>query len=302
MHILVALDESRYAETIIRWMNVFPHAPGTRLTLVHVLEPFDVPEAVGSFGQDLVRKHRLASAEAFLEKGMRFLEASYQPVTAVVREGLPIYELLTCVRDTQPSLVVAGTRGLLAAKGFMLGSVSQRLLHYAPCSVLLVPAKVESAKRFKVLVATDGSPGAKEAAGLVAGLPDVGQVTVLSVVRLFDQGDSARQGLAAAESRKVRTEIIRGRRATARRAIEETAEIVQRAGAIVKTRLVSGHPAEAIPREAKRGRYDLLVVGSRGLTGMTAIAMGSISTAVAQSAPCPVLVVKPSDHTTQSSR
>ncbi len=301
MHILVALDESRYAETIIRWIKVFPHAPGTRLTLVHVLEPFDVPEAVGSYGQDLLRKHRLASAEAFLEKGVSFLKASYQHVAAVVREGLPIYELLTCVRDIQPSLIVAGMRGLLAAKGFMLGSVSQRLLHYAPCSVLLVPAKVEPAKRFKVLVATDGSPGAKQAARLVAGLPDVGQVTVLSAVRPFDQGDSARQGLAAAESRKVRTEIIQNRRATARRAIEETAEIMQGAGAIVKTRLVSGHPAEAIPGEAKRGRYDLLVVGSRGLTGMTAIAMGSVSTAVAQSAPCPVLVVKPSDQT-QSSR
>jgi nucleotide-binding universal stress UspA family protein len=37
---------------------------------------------------------------------------------------------------------------------------------------------------------------------------------------------------------------------------------------------------------------DLLVVGSRGLTGVKAAALGSVSQAVAQLAPCPVLIVK----------
>ncbi len=302
MHILIALDESRYADTIIRWMRTFPHYPETRLTLAHVMEPLDVPEAVGSYGQDLVRKHRLASAEALLARAVKWLGQSYRTVEAVIREGLPIYELLKLLREERPAMVVAGTRGLWAAKGLALGSVSQRLLQYAPCSVLLVPFKVKPAKRFKVLVATDGSPGAKEAARLVAGLPDIRQIMVFGAVRPFDQGDLAGQELSEAESRKVRAEIIRNRRETARRAVEETAAMLQGGGASLKTRLALGHPARAISKEAERGRHDLLVVGSRGLTGMTAIAMGSVSIAVAQTATCPVLVVKPSIPATESSR
>ncbi len=302
MHIVVALDESRYADTIIRWIRVFPHQPETRLTLTHVVEPLDAPEAVGGYGQDLVKKHRLASAEAFLAKAVKRLEQSYRTVETVIREGLPIYELLKLLREERPAIVVAGTRGLWAAKGLALGSVSQRLLQYAPCSVLLVPFKVKPAKRFKILVATDGSPGAKEAARLVAGLPDIRQIMVFSAIRPLDQGDSAGQGLSGAVSRSIRAEIIRNRRELARRAVEETAAILQGDGVSLKTRLALGHPAQAISKEAKRGRYDLLVVGSRGLTGMTAIAMGSVSIAVAQAATCPVLVVKPSSQATEPSR
>ena len=48
MRIVVALDESRYVETIAKWMTGFPHPMNTRLTLVHVLEPLDLPASPGS--------------------------------------------------------------------------------------------------------------------------------------------------------------------------------------------------------------------------------------------------------------
>jgi len=60
----------------------------------------------------------------------------------------------------------------------------------------------------------------------------------------------------------------------------------------VRPRVIAGHPAEAIVRAARRDGVDLLVVGSRGLTGVKAAALGSVSQAVAQLAPCPVLIVK----------
>jgi len=47
MHVMVALDESGYAETILRWMRAFPWPKETRLKVVHVLEPLDVPDALG---------------------------------------------------------------------------------------------------------------------------------------------------------------------------------------------------------------------------------------------------------------
>jgi nucleotide-binding universal stress UspA family protein len=49
---------------------------------------------------------------------------------------------------------------------------------------------------------------------------------------------------------------------------------------------------EVICRIAQERDCDLIVVGSRGLTGFKRLMLGSISNAVAAKAPCPVLVVK----------
>ena len=57
--------------------------------------------------------------------------------------------------------------------------------------------------------------------------------------------------------------------------------------------LVTGDPAEEIIRLANIYQADLIVIGSRGLTGMKRIAQGSVSSQVVEDAPCSVLVVKP---------
>lgn len=291
MHIMLALDDSRYAETVVHWMKVFPPPFGARLTLVHVLEPLDLPEEPTM--KSTLRRRQHADAEEFLARASRALDKSYSEVRYVIIEGFPVYEMLKAIREYRPDVVVSGTRGLRGAKGLALGSVSQRLLNYAPCSVMLVPSRIPSGRRFKVLLATDGSRGAKEAARFLRLLPDLKEVTVLTAVKpveardLLAFGDTAKQG-----PRALRAEVSRSRRAVAQKALEDTLRVLRPSALTLKTRTVTGHPAEAIPRQAKKEKCSLLVIGSRGLTGTMAMALGSVSLAVAQSAPCPVLVVK----------
>ncbi|MDJ0796004.1 MAG: universal stress protein [Calothrix sp. MO_167.B12] len=57
--------------------------------------------------------------------------------------------------------------------------------------------------------------------------------------------------------------------------------------------LVTGDPAEEIIRIANIYQADLIVIGSRGLTGMKRIVQGSVSSQVVEDAHCSVLVVKP---------
>jgi nucleotide-binding universal stress UspA family protein len=57
--------------------------------------------------------------------------------------------------------------------------------------------------------------------------------------------------------------------------------------------IVTGDPAEEIVRLANIYEVDLIVIGSRGLTGMQRILLGSVSSQIVTDAPCSVWVVKP---------
>lgn len=56
--------------------------------------------------------------------------------------------------------------------------------------------------------------------------------------------------------------------------------------------VVSGDPAEEIVRLAHIHHVDLVVMGSRGLTGFDRVLQGSVSSQVVVEAPCSVLVIK----------
>lgn len=61
---------------------------------------------------------------------------------------------------------------------------------------------------------------------------------------------------------------------------------------LVEPRLVEGDAAEALEREGASA--DLLVVGSRGRSGLASVLLGSVTRHVVDHAPCPVVVVKAS--------
>lgn len=65
--------------------------------------------------------------------------------------------------------------------------------------------------------------------------------------------------------------------------------------AAATTRLVSGLPAGRIVEVAAEAGARLVVVGCRGLTGLSAILLGSVAERVVQTCPVPVVVVKPTE-------
>ena len=60
----------------------------------------------------------------------------------------------------------------------------------------------------------------------------------------------------------------------------------------VSTKLVEGRPSDKIIEVAKEGKFDIVVMGSRGLGGIKEFFLGSVSDRVADEAACPVLIVK----------
>lgn len=60
----------------------------------------------------------------------------------------------------------------------------------------------------------------------------------------------------------------------------------------ISTELVRGEAAHEIVELAKRGEFDLIVIGTHGRTGLKHVFLGSVAEKVVRHAPCPVLVVR----------
>jgi nucleotide-binding universal stress UspA family protein len=58
--------------------------------------------------------------------------------------GGPAHLIASIAEASDANLIVVGTRGHSSVAGVVLGSVTQRLLHVAPCPVLAVPPAHES--------------------------------------------------------------------------------------------------------------------------------------------------------------
>jgi nucleotide-binding universal stress UspA family protein len=61
---------------------------------------------------------------------------------------------------------------------------------------------------------------------------------------------------------------------------------------MVKSKMVEGFPASEIVKEAEENDFDLIVMGSRGLSGLEELVLGSVSDAVVNKSKVPVFIVK----------
>ena len=74
--------------------------------------------------------------------------------------------------------------------------------------------------------------------------------------------------------------------------VQRAARDAQSKGIEVQTHVREGQPAEVIIDVANQEQADLIVVGSRGLTGIKRYLLGSVSSKVSEHAPCSVMIVR----------
>jgi nucleotide-binding universal stress UspA family protein len=133
----------------------------------------------------------------------------------------------------------------------------------------------------KILVAYDGSDGAKRALEAVGELrPAGGAVTVLGVaegVPLFGYAGT----LPSPEEEE-----------ECRRRLDEAGKALAAQGIVPALVTRRGDPATAILDEAQKEEADLIVIGTRGLSTAERWLVGSVSTKVFHHARCSVLVAR----------
>jgi len=140
MQVVVATDGSPHAMRAAHWVARWGSGLGDiRVTLVNVGH---IPTAPG-LGPGGQRPTAFAIlAEEMEQIGTAVLakaaEAFPGKVTSVYRAGDPAEEILKVAHDVHADLIVVGRRGLGRLGEMFLGSVSERVLRGAECTVLVV--------------------------------------------------------------------------------------------------------------------------------------------------------------------
>jgi len=113
------------------------HAKLTLVTVISLISPsFGVPVPIGDSFDALLEaaKRRLEAQKA------RILAEGVPEVETALLEGDPVDRVVQYAEKHRPDLIVVGSRGLSTAGRFLLGSVSDGIIHHVHCSVLVVKA------------------------------------------------------------------------------------------------------------------------------------------------------------------
>ena len=272
--ILVPLDGSELAEGALRYADLIP---ASRLRLL-VVEPVvlaaarrrDALEPLPPWGS-----WRFATPADYLEIVGAPLRRPGREVEVLVTPGDPGERIVAAVADAD--LIVMTTRGRGAGGRAIFGSVADHVTRRASVPTLLIRAghPTSAAAVLRIVVPLDGSPRAKEALPTATVLAAAFGVP-LHLVRAVDPATTLATSSALED--EARAYLEQQARRLGALAIGTTDEV--RVGTVTDQVLDTLQPG------------DLVVMATRGRSGLRRALLGSVSTAVVRRASVPVVLIR----------
>lgn len=289
--VVVAVDGSEASKQAVRWAANTANKRGIPLRLA---SSYTMPQFL--YAEGMVPPQELfddLQAEA-LEKidEARAIAHEVAPdikIGHTIAEGSPIDMLLEMSKSV--TMIVMGSRGLGGLSGMVMGSVSGAVVSHAHCPVVVVredSSVNEDNKYGPVVVGVDGSEVSQRATEMAFAEAHARGAELIAVHTWMDmQVQASLAGLAAAQQQwdeveREQTELLIER-------IQPLAD--QYPDVPVKKVITRDRPVRALAETSEGAQ--LLVVGSHGRGGFKGMLLGSTSRALLQSAPCPMMVVRP---------
>ena len=220
-----------------------------------------------------------AEGEAALARvGRLAADAGVQTPTRLVA-GEPAAALVEEARERGADLLCVGPDAGILGGAIRIGQVAAHVVREAPCSVLLAREAGPDFPR-RVACGVDGSAGSVETAMLAAQVAAAtgAELRLLHVIPVF-RGDNAEWTLDPEEPSPPE--------------LEPSVNAAVARGVVPVREMAMGRPESAIVAAASSDGTDLVVVGHRGVSGVTRVLLGSVSEHVTTHAPCSVIVARP---------
>ncbi len=296
--ILCPVDLSELSMRPLRYATAFARWYDARLTALHVVPTFEPMQIrAGTLG-DPVQIVQPVPQEDVLQELRRALDlagASTLDPTVVAEAGDAAEVILDRAVAMPADLLVMGTHGRSGLNRLLLGSLTETVLHRAPCPVLTVPphapASAPSDVAFRhILCAMDFSPAALQAFGFAMELAREadGSVTLIQAIEwLAEEEPRELAHFNVAEYRQILISDAHERMQTL---------IADESGTYRNVRHVIevGRAYREILRVASEIPADLIVMGAHGRGGPGLTPFGSTTHQVVRAATCPVLTVRTS--------
>jgi nucleotide-binding universal stress UspA family protein len=150
--LLLVTDGSSYSRQATRYLAKFPFQESVDVRLMHVLPPLTEPVVMEPYfgGRDAfvsqrnpeeeakIKAKQDKEGEALLNRARDSLLKKGIDATTELARGDAATEIINYTEKEEIDLIVAGSRGLSRFQGWLMGSVSRKLVHYSNCSVLIV--------------------------------------------------------------------------------------------------------------------------------------------------------------------
>jgi nucleotide-binding universal stress UspA family protein len=224
----------------------------------------------------------------------------------VVEPGNPADVLIAQTEALEADLLAVGSVGMSGARRFLLGSVPNKVSHHAATDLLVVktdPPPKAVGDYTSILVGTDGSATAMRAVEMSARLANALGIRPVVVTayeppteqELKRYRSDPQDPVAQWGSRtKDVPDEFRWRIADATQAkdvLERAAEHASKEGVEADVRAVEGSPAETLIELAEKEGFDLIVVGSVGMSGAKRFMLGNVPHRISHHAPTDVLIL-----------
>ena len=290
MKILLATDFSDQANVAHELVRGLALPPGSKIRVIHAIEPittvqFFAPGAILAISQAAEDEARAETKRVADSLAGPFVETD-----AYVGLGRAADSILDEQRSFGADLLVVGSRGHGGFASAVLGSVSAELVDRATCPVLIARRK----RLTSLVLAEDGSAFASVGARVIRDIPALAALPV-HVVSVVDVPfptlaiDPSATGASVAAYRDYEATLPSIRAAYAGYA-RDRALALRTLGVIATSEQREGDAAAELIAAATAQRADCIVVGSRGETGLSRIALGSVARNVLFHAPCSVLI------------
>ena len=289
--VVVAVDGSPASRNAVRWAANTANKRGIPLRLA---SSYTMPQFLYAEGmvppQELFDDLQSETMEKIDEaRAVAHEVAPDIKIGHTIAEGSPIDMLLDMAHDV--TMIVMGSRGLGGLSGMVMGSVSAAVVSHASCPVVVVREDNqldEATKYGPVVIGVDGSDVSAKATEIAFAEADARGAELVAIHTWMDmQVQASLAGLSAAQQQ---WEVVE--REQIDMLTERLAPMVEKYPNVeVRKVITRDRPVRALVENSEGAQ--LLVVGSHGRGGFKGMLLGSTSRALLQSAPCPMMVVRP---------
>lgn len=146
MKILLATDGTKHSDCAIEMIEKFDLSAGDEVRIVSVVD-LTLPPSIDLYAGYLptasdLEKSALENAEKILESSLEKIQRSFEGknvfVSTEALHGSPERRIVETAEEMRADLIIVGSHGYNRWERLLLGSVSDSVIHHAPCSVMVV--------------------------------------------------------------------------------------------------------------------------------------------------------------------